>query len=237
MLNQFSRTQLLVGSQGMLKLKNAHICVFGVGGVGSYVVEAVARSGVGCITIVDNDSVSVTNINRQLPATLSTVGKMKVDVVKQHILDINPDCKVTALPIFYSADNCDEIDFSLYDYIIDAIDTVSAKLLIVEKCEKIGTKIISSMGTGNKLDPTRFKITDIYKTSVCPLARVMRRELKARGIKKLKVLYSDEEVIRPTDEGYTENIVKRQFPASIAFVPSVAGLIIAGEVIKDIAFN
>ena len=234
MINQFSRTELLLGSKAIDKLKNSSVCVFGVGGVGSYVVEALARSGVGAITIIDNDDISVTNINRQLPAVMDTVGKLKVDVVKNHILQINPDCKVTALNMFYIDETKDDIDFSKFDYVVDAIDTVSAKLLIAQKCTDLGAKLISSMGTGNKLDPTQFEITDISKTSMCPLARVMRRELKARGIYKLKVLYSKEKPITPFEIEDTEITAKKSIPGSVSFVPSVGGLIIGGEVVKDL---
>lgn len=237
MLNEFSRTERLLGTKGVEMLKQSRVAVFGVGGVGSYTVEALARSGVGSITIIDNDDVALSNINRQLPATHKTIGRLKVDVVAEHIMEINPCCKVTALPLFYSADTDDKIDLSAFDYVVDAIDTVSAKLLLIEKCSQLGVRIISSMGAGNKLDPTRFEVSDIYKTSVCPLAKVMRRELKARGIEKLKVVFSKEEALTPfeTDDGEVSS--KRQIPGSIAFVPSVAGLIIAGEVIKDIAFE
>lgn len=234
MINQFSRTELLLGSKAIDKLKNSSVCVFGVGGVGSYVVEALARSGVGAITIIDNDDISVTNINRQLPAVMDTVGKLKVDVVKNHILQINPDCKVTALNMFYIDETKDDIDFSKFDYVVDAIDTVSAKLLIAQKCTDLGAKLISSMGTGNKLDPTQFEITDISKTSMCPLARVMRRELKARGIYKLKVLYSKEKPITPFEIEDKEITAKKSIPGSVSFVPSVGGLIIGGEVVKDL---
>ncbi len=235
MLNEFSRTELLLGVNGVERLKKSKLAVFGVGGVGSYAVEALARSGIGSITIIDNDEIALTNINRQLPAVHNTIGKLKVDVVAEHILQINPECSVKALPMFYCQECADKIDLSEYDYVIDAIDTVSAKLLLVEKCNKLGVKIISSMGAGNKLDPTRFEVADIYKTSVCPLAKVMRRELKARGIKKLKVVFSTEEARTPIPTGDEEKSSKRQIPGSVAFVPSVAGLIIAGEVIKDIA--
>ncbi len=234
MLNQFSRTQLLIGESGIKKLSNSHVAVFGVGGVGSYVVEALARSGVGAITIIDNDNVSLTNINRQLPATLSTVGKLKVSVVKEHIFDINKDCKVTDLAIFYNKETYDDIDLSQFDYVVDAIDTISSKLELVERCTKLSVPIISSMGAGNKLDPTKFQVADIYKTSVCPLAKVMRYELKKRRIKKLKVVFSTEVAIKPKGE-IDEISSKRQIPGSIAFVPSVAGLIIGGEVIKDLS--
>lgn len=234
MLNQFSRTELLLGSNAMEKLKNSSVCVFGVGGVGSYVVEALARSGIGKITIVDNDSISITNINRQLPAVMNTVGKLKVEVVKEHILQINPQCKVTALDMFYLENTKNNINLSEFDYVVDAIDTVSAKLLLAEECTKLGVNLISSMGTGNKLDPTQFEITDISKTSMCPLARIMRKELKARGIYKLKVLYSKEKPIKPFETQDKEITTKRQVPGSVSFVPSVAGLIIGGEVIKDL---
>ena len=237
MLNEFSRTELLLGTDGVGKLRKSRIAVFGVGGVGSYAVEALARSGVGHITIIDNDTVSLTNINRQLPAIHSTIGKLKVMVVASHIKEINPACEVAPLSVFYSDKTADEIDLSQFDYVIDAIDTVSAKLMLVEKCNSLGVRIISSMGAGNKLDPTRFEVCDIYKTSVCPLAKVMRRELRARGIKKLKVVFSKEEAITPFKTDSTEVSSKRQIPGSVAFVPSVVGLIIAGEVIKDIAFD
>ena len=237
MLNEFSRTELLLGQDAMGRLKNAKVAVFGVGGVGSYVVEALARSGIGSITIIDNDDVSLPNINRQLPATHGTIGQLKVEIIKNHILELNPKCEVNAMPIFYSEETQDKIDLSKFDYVVDAIDTVSAKLLIVEKCTAFGVKIISSMGAGNKLDPTAFEVADIYKTSVCPLAKVMRHELKARGIKKLKVVFSKEQALTPFPSEDVEKSAKRQIPGSIAFVPSVAGLIIAGEVIKDIAFE
>lgn len=233
MLNQFSRTELLLGSDAMEKLKNSHVAVFGVGGVGSYVVDGLVRSGVGAITIIDNDDISLTNVNRQLPATLSTVGRLKVDVVKEHIMDINKDCKVTALPMFYSSETYDDIDLSQFDYVVDAIDTVTAKLEIIERCTKLKVPVMSSMGAGNKLDPTKFQVADIYKTSVCPLAKVMRYELKKRRIKKLKVVFSTEECKKPVgDTGEVSS--KRVIPGSTAFVPSVAGLIIASEVIKDL---
>lgn len=230
----FSRTERLLGSERMNMLKNAHVAVFGVGGVGSYTVEALARSGIGAITLIDSDDIAITNINRQLPAVQSTVGKLKVEVAAAHIMDINPECRVTALPIFYGEDTEELVDLSVFDYVCDAIDTVSAKLLLIEKCDKSGVPCISSMGAGNKLDPTQFRVADIYKTSVCPLARVMRRELKCRGVKRLKVVYSEELPcsLYDTDDG--EVSAKRQIAGSIAFVPSVAGLIMAGEVIKDI---
>ena len=227
----FKRSEILIGAEAQNTLKNAKVIIFGVGGVGSYVCEAMARSGVGHIAICDNDTVAPTNINRQIIALHSTLGKPKVDVMKARILDINPDCEVEAFNTFYTAEK--EIDVSGYDYIVDAIDTVTSKLVLIEEAKKYHIPIICSMGTGNKLDPTLFEITDIYKTSVCPLARVMRTELKKRGIKKLKVLYSKEEPIKPA-KIENENPTKRQTPGSISFVPSVAGLIIAGEAIKDL---
>lgn len=225
---QFSRTEMLIGAEALEKLKNARVAVFGVGGVGSYVVEALARSGVGTLDIIDNDTVNVTNINRQLIALNSTVGKFKVDCAKERILDINPAAIVNIYKTFYLPENADKFNFTQYDYIVDAIDTVTAKIDIICRAEKLGVPVISSMGTGNKLDPTLFEVTDIYKTEGCPLARVMRRELKARGIKKLKVVYSKEKPQKCGEEN------GKPIPASISFVPSVAGLIIAGEVIKDL---
>ena len=235
----FSRTELIFGGDAMDKLKNARVAVFGVGGVGGYTVEALARSGVGAIDIIDDDKVCPSNINRQIIATAKTVGQYKVDAAKQRILDINPDCKVTAYRMFYMPDTAELFDFTEYDYIVDAVDTVTAKIALVENASSAGTPIISSMGAGNKLDATAFEVTDIYKTSVCPLAKVMRYELKRRGIKKLKVVYSKEKPITPAvsseDRTLCDNGSKRrQTPGSNAFVPSVAGLIIAGEVIKDI---
>ncbi len=227
MQNQFERTQLLIGQAAIERLKKSKVAVFGAGGVGGYVIEALARSGIGSIDIVDNDTVSVSNINRQIYALHSTVGEYKVDVAARRAADINPDIKVRGYKIFFMPDNADDFDFKEYDYIVDAIDTVTAKIELVMRARKAGVPIISSMGTGNKLNPTLFEIEDIYKTSVCPLARVMRYELKRRGIEKLKVLYSKEKPIKPnTEDGRT--------PASCAFVPSVAGLIIAGEVICDL---
>lgn len=235
----FSRTELIFGGDAMDKLKNARVAVFGVGGVGGYTVEALARSGVGAIDIIDDDKVCHSNINRQIIATTKTVGQYKVDAAKQRILDINPDCKVNAYRMFYMPDTAEQFDFTEYDYIVDAVDTVTAKIALAENATAAGTPIISSMGAGNKLDATAFEVTDIYKTSVCPLAKVMRYELKRRGIKKLKVVYSKEKPITPAvsseDRTLCENGSKRrQIPGSNAFVPSVAGLIIAGEVIKDI---
>ena len=227
---RFSRTQMLLGEDAMKKLKDSHIIIFGIGGVGGFALEALARCGVGNIDIVDSDVVSESNINRQIYALENTVGKYKVDVATERIKQINPDVIVKAFTTFYLPENSGEFDFQKYDYIIDAVDTVTAKIDLAVNASKANVPIISSMGTGNKLDPTMFEVADIYKTSVCPLARVMRRELKERGIKKLKVVYSKEE---PVKSGcFDEN--NKVIPASISFVPSVAGLIIAGEVIKDI---
>ncbi len=233
MREEFSRTGLLFGEEAMDNLANKRVAVFGIGGVGGYTVEALVRSGVGAIDIIDNDIVSITNINRQIIATRSTVGKSKVQVMKDRILDINPKCRVSAYDCFYLPETKDDFDFTKYDYVVDAVDTVTAKLTIVEEAVKYNVPVISSMGAGNKLDPTAFKVSDIYKTSVCPLAKVMRRELKKRGIKKLKVVYSEEEAIAPKGSLHEET-TKRQTPGSNAFVPSVVGLIIASEVIKDL---
>ncbi len=249
MLNQFSRTQLLFGAEAMEKLYHARVAVFGIGGVGGYTAEALARSGIGTLDLIDDDKVCLTNINRQIFATRKTVGQYKVDVAEQRILDINPDAVVHTYKTFYSPDTAEQFDFTLYDYVVDAIDTVTGKLELVEQAEKAGVPIISSMGAGNKLDPTAFEVADIYETSVCPLARVMRRELKKRGIKKLKVVYSKEPAMTPIDDmavSCRANCIcppgtertctqRRQVPGSNAFVPPVAGLIIAGEVVKDIA--
>ncbi len=230
---QFDRTRLLLGDEAMDKLKNSRIAVFGIGGVGGHAAEALARSGVGAIDIIDNDKVSITNINRQLIATLDTVGKNKVDVMKDRITSINPECKVIPHECFFLPETKDRFDFNDYDYVIDAVDTVTAKLQLVESAKETDTPIISSMGAGNKLSATGFMVEDIYKTSVCPLAKVMRRELKKRGIDGLKVVYSKEEPIIPK-EIIAEEGGKRALPGSVAFVPSVVGLIIAGEVIKDL---
>ena len=237
MLNEFSRTELLLGGEAMDRLKNARVAVFGVGGVGGYVVEALARSGVGAIDLIDSDRVSLTNLNRQIIALQSTVGLLKTDAAEARIKDINPGCKVVKHPIFYTSETAGEFDFTEYDYVVDAIDTVSGKIELVMNADRCGTPIISSMGAGNKLDPTAFEVADIYKTSVCPLAKVMRYELRCRGIKHLKVVYSKEIPIVPnsTSDCEEEDFKKRMIPGSIAFVPSVVGLIIAGEVIKDIA--
>lgn len=229
MSDKFIRTRNLIGDEAMEKLAKSRVAVFGIGGVGGHVVEALARSGVGAIDIIDRDTVAESNINRQIIATLSTVGKYKVDAMKERIADINPDCKVGAYHCFYLPDTKDEFDLSNYDYVVDAVDTVTAKLTLVCEAKEKGVPIISSMGAGNKLNPAMFEVADIYKTSVCPLAKVMRRELKKRGIESLKVVYSKEEAIKP-DNGSGEE----RTPGSTAFVPSVAGLIIASEVIKDL---
>ena len=234
MVNEFSRTALLLGDEAIEKLKKARVAVFGVGGVGGYTVEALARSGVGAIDLIDNDRVSLSNINRQIIATHSTIGQLKVEVAKERVLDINPNCEVKTYPVLYMPETADAFDFSLYDYVVDAIDTVTGKIELVMRAQEKSTPIISSMGAGNKLDPTAFEVADIYKTSVCPLAKVMRRELKKRGVKKLKVVYSKEEAITPVGEIEEDMPGRRSIPGSIAFVPSVAGLIIGGEVVKDI---
>lgn len=225
----FCRTKILIGDEGLEKLKNAKVAVFGVGGVGSFVVEALARAGVGSFVLIDKDQVSLSNINRQLIATHETIGKLKVDVAKERILSINPEAKVETFAEFFMPGNTNILNNSI-TYIVDAIDTVTAKIELVMQAQKLGVPIISSMGTGNKLNPCLFEITDIYKTQVCPLAKVMRKELKQRGVKHLKVLYSKEEPLKSGIIG--EN--GKAIPGSISFVPSVAGLIIAGEVIKDL---
>lgn len=230
-LNEFSRTEILIGKENINKLKNAKVAVFGIGGVGSYVVEGLARAGIGNFLLIDNDDVSLTNLNRQLIATKDTIGKAKVEVAKDRILSINPNANVEVLKEFFLPESKEILDKSI-SYIVDAVDTVTAKIEIVLRANKLNIPVISCMGTGNKLDPTKFEVTDIFKTSVCPLAKVMRKELKQRGIKKLKVLYSKEE---PMKVNVTlEDGLKKHVPGSISFVPSVAGLIIAGEVIKDI---
>lgn len=223
MQNQFSRTELLLGKDAMERLSCARVAVFGVGGVGGYVVEALVRSGVGAVDLIDNDKVCLTNLNRQIIATRSTIGQYKVDVMRDRILDINPECQVNVHKCFYLPETQAEFDFAQYDYVVDAVDTVTAKLALTVQAKEAGVPIISSMGAGNKLNPAAFEVADIYKTSVDPLARVMRRELKKRGIKKLKVVYSKE-----------EPLIRRATPGSTAFVPSVAGLLIASEVVKDL---
>jgi tRNA A37 threonylcarbamoyladenosine dehydratase len=248
MLNQFSRTQLLFGEDGMNRLYRARVAVFGIGGVGGYTVEALARSGVGILDLIDDDKVCLTNLNRQLHATRKTVGQYKVDVAEQRILEINPDAVVYKYKTFYTPQTADQFDFTQYDYVVDAIDTVTGKLELVEQAYRTGTPIISSMGAGNKLDPTAFEVADIYETSICPLARIMRRELKKRGIPSLKVVYSKEPAMTPIDDmaiscrthcicppGTARKCTqRRQVPGSNAFVPSVVGLILAGEVVKDL---
>ena len=249
MLNQFSRTQILLGGNGMQRLHQARVAVFGIGGVGGYTVEALARSGVGTLDLIDDDKVCLTNINRQIFATRSTVGKYKVDVAKARILDINPDVQVNTWQTFYTPETAGQFDFSQYDYVVDAIDTVTGKLELVEQAQRAGVPIISAMGAGNKMDPTAFRVADIYETSVCPLARVMRHELRKRGIKKLKVVYSQEQPVLPVEDmaiscrahcicppGTARKCTqRRQIPGSNAFVPSVVGLIVAGEVIRELS--
>ena len=248
MLNQFSRTELLLGKEAMDKLAESRVAVFGIGGVGGYVCEALVRSGVGHFDLVDDDKVCLTNINRQIIATRKTVGQYKTDVMKERILDINPDAEVSVHKCFFLPENADEFPFEEYDYIVDAVDTVTAKIELVMKAQEKNVPIISSMGAGNKLDGSMFRVADIYKTKVCPLAKVMRRELKKRGVKKLKVVYSEEMPTRPIEDmaiSCRTNCIcppgakhkcteRRDIPGSVAFVPSVAGLIIAGEVIKDL---
>ncbi len=233
MANQFTRTEMMFGKSGMERLFKSRVAVFGIGGVGGYVVEALVRTGVGAVDIIDNDIVSLTNINRQIYATHSTVGLNKVDVAEQRIKDINPNCAVRKYNLFFSSETADKFNFAEYDYIVDAIDTVTGKIALAECANAVNTPIISSMGAGNKLNPCAFEVADIYKTSVCPLAKVMRRELKKRNITSLKVVYSKEEPITPLcNEG--QEISRKPIPSSNAFVPSVAGLIIASEVIKDL---
>ena len=235
MREQFLRTEMLLGTRALERLQGARVAVFGLGGVGGYAVEALARSGVGSLDLIDNDTVSVSNLNRQILATHSTVGMRKVDAARQRVLDINPECQVRTYPVFYTPETADSFDFTQYDYIVDAIDTGTGKLALVEHARAAGTPIICCMGTGNKLDASAFQVADISKTSMCPLARVMRRELAKRGIRHLKVVYSQEEALTPT--GWEEEAAalgKRQIPGSVAFVPGAAGLLLAGEVIRDL---
>ena len=248
MLTQFSRTELLLGEDGIDKLKNARVAVFGVGGVGGYVCEALVRSGVGAFDLIDDDKVCLTNINRQIIATRKTLGQYKVDVMKERMLDINPNVDVRVYKCFFLPENADEFPFSEYDYVVDAVDTVTAKIELVMKCRKEEVRIISSMGAGNKFEASAFQVADIYKTNMCPLAKVMRRELKKRGVKKLKVVYSEEKPTRPIEDmsiNCRTNCIcppgaehkcteRRDIPGSLAFVPSACGLIIAGEVVKDL---
>lgn len=251
MLNQFSRTQLLLGEDAIRRMSSARVAVFGIGGVGGYVCEALVRSGVGAFDLIDDDKVCLTNLNRQIIATRKTIGKYKVDVMKERMLEINPDADVRVHKCFFLPENEDEFDFSEYDYVVDAVDTVTAKLSLITKAKSAGVPVISSMGAGNKLDPGRFKIADIYETSVCPLARVMRRELKKRNIKDLKVVYSDEPAVTPIEDmsiSCRANCVcppgaahkcteRRAIPGSTAYVPAVAGLMLAGEIVKDLSGN
>ena len=248
MLNQFSRTELLIGKKGMEKLAHSHVAIFGIGGVGGYTVEALARSGVGTLDLIDDDKICLTNVNRQIYATIKTVGKYKVDAAKERIADINPKAVVNTYKTFYTPQTADEFDLSNYDYVVDAIDTVIGKIELVKRAQDCGTKIISSMGAGNKMNAAAFEVADIYQTSVCPLAKVIRQELRKRKIKKLKVVYSKEIPLKPADdleisckkhcicpEGTVRKCtVRRQIPGSNAFVPAAAGLIIAGEVVKDL---
>lgn len=248
MLTQFSRTQLLLRKDNMEKLHDAHVAVFGIGGVGGYVCEALVRSGVRRFNLIDDDKICLTNLNRQIIATRKTVGKYKAEVMKERILEINPDCEVEVHKCFFLPENADDFDFDNYDYIVDAVDTVTAKIELVMKAKEKNVPIICSMGAGNKLDASMFKVSDIYKTKVCPLAKVMRRELKKRGVRKLKVVYSEEQPIRPIEDmsiscrthcicppGAKHKCTERRdIPGSVAFVPSVVGLIIAGEIVKDI---
>ncbi|HNX92307.1 MAG TPA: tRNA threonylcarbamoyladenosine dehydratase [Syntrophomonas sp.] len=247
MINEFSRTELLIGKEALVKLAKSHVAIFGIGGVGSYAVEALARSGVGKLTLVDHDEVSLTNINRQILATHKTLGQPKVEVMRERILDINPQAEVEIHQRFYMPGEADDILDGAYDYIIDAIDTVTAKIDLIVQAQQRGIPVISSMGAGNKLDPSRFEIDDLYNTSVCPLAKVMRRELRQRGVASLKVVYSREEPIKQRENKESasdrdcESCIKseacsgkRRVPGSIAFVPSVAGLLLAGEVVKDL---
>ncbi len=248
MLTQFSRTELLLGKEAMDKLSKSRVAVFGIGGVGGYVCEALVRSGVGAFDLIDDDKVCLTNLNRQIIATRKTVGKYKAEVMKERILEINPDADVRIHKCFFLPENADGFQFDEYDYVVDAVDTVTAKITLVMKAQEMNVPVISSMGAGNKLDASQFKVADIYKTKVCPLAKVMRRELKKRGVKKLKVVYSEEQPTRPMEDmsiscrnhcicppGAAHKCTERRdIPGSVAFVPSVAGLIIAGEVVKDL---
>lgn len=241
MQNQFSRTELLLGGDAMETLRGARVAIFGIGGVGSYTAEALVRGGVGALDLIDDDRVCLTNLNRQLFATRKTVGKYKADVAAERLHEINPDVVITAHKIFYTPETAAQFDFTAYDYVVDAIDTVAGKLALVVNAKKAGTPIICAMGAGNKLDPTAFRVADIYETSVCPLARVMRYECRRRGIERLKVVYSQEKAIVPSEEALRaclseeERVLRRSTPGSVSFVPPVVGLILAGEVVKDIA--
>ncbi len=249
MLNQFSRTELLLGKESMNTLEQARVAIFGIGGVGGYTAEALVRSGIGHFDLIDDDKICLTNLNRQIIATRKTVGRYKTEVMKERILEINPQAEVEIHQCFYLPETKDQFDFTRYSYVVDAVDTVTAKLALVEQAQQAGVPIISSMGAGNKLDASQFKVADIYETSVCPLAKVMRRELKKRGVKKLKVVYSEEQPLKPIEDmaiSCREGCIcppgaerkctqRRAIPGSTAFVPSVAGLIIAGEVVKDLS--
>ena len=245
MSDQFSRTRMLLGASGMERLRRARVAVFGLGGVGGYAVEALARSGVGTLDLIDDDRVCLSNLNRQILAAHSTLGQYKVDAAQRRVLDINPGAVVHTYKIFYGPDTADRFDFTQFDYVVDAIDTVTGKLALAEQAQRAGTPIISCMGAGNKLDPTAFEVTDISRTSVCPLARIMRKELRKRGITKLKVVYSREEAMTPVEKASDDDTCapgpdrkgtpRRQTPGSNAFVPAAAGLILAGEVIRDLA--
>lgn len=244
MLNQFSRTKIIYGEQAIKKLASSRVAVFGLGGVGGYALEALARAGVGALDLIDNDTISLTNLNRQILALHSTVGEYKTEVASRRVKDINPDCKVKIYNTFYLPETAGEFDFKEYDYIIDAVDTVTAKLALIENANKTGTPIISSMGTGNKTDASAFKVADIYETSACPLARIMRKELKKRGISSLKVVYSTQEPVRDENsadiieaELVASGTTRRDIPGSVSFVPATAGLLIAGEVINDLVNN
>nr|WP_325233018.1 tRNA threonylcarbamoyladenosine dehydratase [uncultured Oscillibacter sp.] len=240
MLDQFSRTELLLEREGIERLARSRVAVFGLGGVGGYTVEALVRSGVGTLDLIDSDRVSLTNLNRQILATRRTLGQYKADAARERVLEINPEAVVYAWKQFFGPDTAGVFDFSQYDYVVDAIDTVTGKLLLIQAALAAGTRVISCMGAGNKLDPTAFRVADIYETSVCPLARVMRKELKRRGIRKLKVVYSQEPPRNPEGELYQQSLegeARRQVPGSVAFVPAVAGLLLAGEVVKDLALG
>ena len=251
MLNQFSRTQLLLGREAMERLHNKKVAVFGIGGVGGYVCEALVRSGVGAFDLIDDDRVCLTNLNRQIIATRKTIGKYKVDVMKERMLDINPDAKIDLHKCFFLPGNADEFPFREYDYVVDAVDTVTAKIELILRAQKENIPIISAMGAGNKLDAGRLQIADIYETRVCPLARVMRRELKKRNVKSLKVVYSDEQPVRPLEDmsiscrsdcicppgAERKSTERRDIPGSTAFVPAVAGLLIAGEIVRDLSVS
>lgn len=241
MENQFSRMELLIGKDKLERLGQARVAVFGVGGVGGYTVEALARCGIGTLDLIDNDKISLSNLNRQIYALYSTVGKYKVDVAEERVLDINPQARVNSYRVFYLPETAEQFDFTAYDYVVDAIDTVTGKLMLAQQAKTAGTPIISAMGAGNKMDPTAFQVADISETSVCPLAKVMRRELKKRGITNLKVVYSREKPITPisknevsASDSIESDTRNRQIPGSMAFVPSVVGMIVAGEVIRDL---